>query len=82
MVGAGVVMQCRYHITKFPDHPFKSNIIGKLHIYYMNRHFILYPPLYTMVAGRRSLEKACGRPQITRKKPVCKFAFKHHVTVP
>jgi hypothetical protein len=42
----------------------------------MNRNFILCPPLFsTMVAVRRSLEKACRTPQIARKTGLYIFTF-------
>jgi hypothetical protein len=42
--------------------PLKATIFEKITLI----EFYPLPPIYTTVAGRRSLENPCGRPQITR----------------
>jgi hypothetical protein len=38
-----------------------------------NQNFVLCPKIKVMVAGRRCMEQACGKPQISRNKLVCIF---------
>jgi hypothetical protein len=47
----------RYHIKKISDLPFKSYDFKKVHLHYINRNYIICPPLFSIVAVRRTPHK-------------------------